>query len=224
MRIMTWNCCWRLADKIQAIFAEKPDIAVIQECSKQDLELVSNDYKSLWLGGDLKHGLGMIYHNDYSVQSVKNSDLLSFAAVELLGPRAFTLIAAWNCKEGGSSYPEHLHLFLDQHAEWFNARPVVFAGDLNSQAGASFDKGRRRHIDFVERMSQLGLTDCPEKNQSATFEQTYRHQWSSSSVFHLDYIFIPEDWAPKVSSVTVGASTHWSRLSDHSPIILTIAE
>lgn len=219
---MTWNCCWKLRDKLPTILLEAPDIAVLQECSQRDLEDLPSTYKGQWLCGDPSHGLGMIYREPITTRTIKTSELLSFAAIEVSGALDFTLIAVWNCKEGKSNYPEHLHQFLDEHIEWFEKRPVVLAGDLNSQAGASFDIGKRRHAQFEQRLRELGLIDAQQF--AGTPQPTYRHRRSEDSLFCLDYIFIPEEWISKVSSLTVGSHSVWSEWSDHSPIILTIAE
>src|SRR6187402_311491 len=145
MRIMTWNCCWKLREKIPAVLAEEPHVAILQECSERDLTLLPANYKSHWLGGALDHGLGVVYREPYTIQSVRTSELPVFAAIEFSEPTPFTLIAAWNCKTANCSYPEQLHQLLDQHPDWFAKQPVVLAGDLNSQSGASFDSGERRH-------------------------------------------------------------------------------
>jgi len=229
MRFITWNCCWKLEEKLPVLLAEMPDVAVVQECSRRSLEHLPEEYRGEWLGGPENHGLGLISREPYDLCNVTMANPQGyFARIDIEGPVRFRLIAAWNCPPEGSSYNSNLHSFLDEHLDWFDAAPILFAGDLNSQNGASFDTGKRKHCEFEERMREKHLVDAYAAVRgpldSTLREATHRHQWNVAKPFHLDYVYVPELWLPRISGLTVGAPIFWSRFSDHSPVMLSVSD
>ncbi len=226
MRLTTWNCCWKLEDKLAALLTESPDIAIIQECSEVALQNFPEDYSGRFLQGDPKHGLGLIYRAPYSISNIEVAALPCFARLDIAGPVPFRLIAVWNCKQN-ESYPAQLHRFLGTCDDWFTD-DTVLAGDLNSQQGQSFDRGRLNHKGFVDCLSDKGFIDTYATLRRASGvtqpEGTYRHLHSPDNTFHLDYIFAPQRWLPRLTGISVGAPAFWSQYSDHSPVTLIIAD
>ncbi len=224
MRLITWNCCWKFENKLDALLSESPDIAVIQECSETSLQHLPGGYQGHFLQGDPKHGLGLIYREPYTISNMQVSGLPCFARIDIAGPAPFRLIAAWNCKQA-ESYPAQLHRFLDTHDDWFT-RDTILAGDLNSQSGKSFDRGELNHNNFADRLRAKGLLDTYATLRAVVgvtqMEPTYRHLRSESKPFRIDYIFAPNDWLPRLTGISVGAPAFWSQHSDHSPITLTV--
>jgi endonuclease/exonuclease/phosphatase family metal-dependent hydrolase len=47
----------------------------------------------------------------------------------------------------------------------------------------------------------------------------FRHQ---DKPYHIDYIFIPKEWASRLKTVEVGAFETWSKLSDHCPVAVDV--
>jgi endonuclease/exonuclease/phosphatase family metal-dependent hydrolase len=41
--------------------------------------------------------------------------------------------------------------------------------------------------------------------------------------FHLDYCFLPEPWANRITNVEVGLHSDWNDISDHVPLIVDLA-
>ncbi len=227
MRLTTWNCCWKLGDKLAALLQELPDIAIVQECSEAALQHLPESYNGQFLQGDPKHGLGLIYRTPYSISNIEGATLPCFARLDIAGPLPFRLIAVWNCKQN-ESYPAQLHRFLDDYDDWFTDNTIL-AGDLNSQQGQAFDRGELNHKGFAGRLqNDKGLIDVYASLRSASgvtqLEATYRHQRSHARPFHLDYIFAPQHWLPRLTSISVGAPVFWSKHSDHSPVTLTVSD
>lgn len=52
---------------------------------------------------------------------------------------------------------------------------------------------------------------------------THFHRGKESAAFHLDYIFVPRDWAIRITSVTVGDYSSRHKVSDHAPLIVDLA-
>jgi exodeoxyribonuclease-3 len=229
MRLTTWNCCWKLEEKVPAILSDAPDVAIIQECSEVSLQKLPDGYHGEWLHGAKNHGLGLICRDPYRLTEVAISDLTSFARIDIDGPTHLRLIAVWNCPPKSTTYPGHLHNFLDTHEDWFDHEAVILAGDLNSQEGASCDRGKRRHADFAARLKAKGLFDTYSamrgSGQAAGPRQpTYRHLGSVEAPFHLDYIFASEALLQKATSIKVGSPDIWATLSDHSPVTIAIRD
>jgi endonuclease/exonuclease/phosphatase family metal-dependent hydrolase len=42
--------------------------------------------------------------------------------------------------------------------------------------------------------------------------------------FHLDYIFIPREWVSRLRTVEIGGYEQWSKLSDHCPVAVDVAD
>lgn len=51
---------------------------------------------------------------------------------------------------------------------------------------------------------------------------THFHRGKESAPFHLDYIFLPEAWTPRITNVTVGDYSTWHKVSDHAPLIVDL--
>jgi exonuclease III len=41
--------------------------------------------------------------------------------------------------------------------------------------------------------------------------------------FHIDYLFLSEDWATRIRDVEVGGYDKWAKLSDHVPLIVSLS-
>jgi exonuclease III len=229
MRLTTWNCCRKFDQKLSAILSDTPDIAVIQECSAISLQKLPVGYRGQWLHGAKNQGLGMIYREPYAVTDLAISELSSFGRVDFDGPTSFRLIAIWNCPPKGTKYTSHLHNFLDVHEDWFDHETILLTGDLNSQDGASFDKGRQKHSDFAYRLKNKHLHDAyavprTSDQNSVQREPTYYHRRSVDAPFHLDYIFGSEDLLQQAEKIEVGPLSKWLTLSDHLPVTLSLAD
>jgi hypothetical protein len=74
LRIVTWNCGMALARKVPNLLALNPDIAVVQECSKNSLDVLqSNDLSGLWFGANLNKGVAVFCSKDFTLHRWANS-------------------------------------------------------------------------------------------------------------------------------------------------------
>lgn len=85
---------------------------------------------------------------------------------------------------------------------------------------------QRESLEFLQRMrDELGLVSAYGhvygENPGEETHATYYHQWRESQPFHLDYCFVPEAWAGRITDVKVGSFAAW-RQSDHRPITVDI--
>ena len=105
-------------------------------------------------------------------------------------------------------------------------RRDVLAGDLNSNR--IFDRRHlpRNHTTLVARLAGLGLFSAYHEHfgeaQGAETRPTqfqYRHQHRP---FHLDYVFLPNEWRPRLQAVEVGLPALWLAHSDHMPVVIDV--
>jgi len=52
---------------------------------------------------------------------------------------------------------------------------------------------------------------------------TYYFQWNKRRPFHIDYCFIPKEWAPLLQRVEIGSYAKWKGTSGHRPLLVDIA-
>jgi hypothetical protein len=128
----------------------------------------------------------------------------------------------WATKSAKTSYRQ-AHDGLTLHDGWIRDTPTVILGDFN--ANASF-KGRN-WSQLLELTHGLGLVSAYHSHfQGEPFGKekrpTHFHRGKESAPFHLDYIFLPQDWARRITNVTVGTYSDWHKVSDHVPLVVDL--
>jgi endonuclease/exonuclease/phosphatase family metal-dependent hydrolase len=53
---------------------------------------------------------------------------------------------------------------------------------------------------------------------------TFYLQWNKEKAYHIDYCFLPEEWAEGVESVEVSAYDEWRTVSDHRPLVVQVRD
>jgi exonuclease III len=233
MKLTTWNCARGFEKKKKAIFADDPDIIVIQECSRESAQSrLFDSYGAAWIGTNPNIGMGIFYKKaDWSVRRLEETThgIQWVVPFVVTGPENFTLIAVWACKVEGKhrdSYVGQINQALEEHPNWFENGPVVVAGDFNSNA--LWDKERRdwNHSTMVAQLRNHGLTStyhtsrAEEQGEETT--PTFHLQKNKSKSFHIDYIFAPAAWQQRLK-VTVGGCSEWLDHSDHCPLTLSLS-
>jgi endonuclease/exonuclease/phosphatase family metal-dependent hydrolase len=222
-----------LDKKVDALLSLNPDVAVVPECSeKSAIALRQRGFNSLWFGSNPHKGLAVISRQDWPLHALPQPEQKWIAPVEVDAPNPFTLIAVWACQIGtkrADNYIGQVYQALMAHPEWFvSQRPVVLAGDLNSNK--IWDAHRRvgNHSTVVKLLGERGLVSAyheysgePQGEESSPTMFFYRR---CDRTFHLDYIFIPREWAARLKTVEVGEFETWSKLSDHCPVVIEVVE
>src|SRR5271155_575216 len=161
MRIVVWNCKMALSRKRHSLYALRPDIAVIPECSKNCLRLCLKDgFEGRWFGDNPPKGLGVLVAKPFHIaraqkprsrwvvplsitRSISKSTARSalgstsgFASGSTAeGVCDFLLIAVWTMPVQGShvkSYIGQLYQAVVSNPQWFNGKPTIVCGDFNS--------------------------------------------------------------------------------------------
>jgi hypothetical protein len=68
-RVLSWNVNLSLRTKWEAIAEHRPDLAVLPEVARTDLEsLVPDAMHGIWIGDNDRKGLGLVSFGDYALE------------------------------------------------------------------------------------------------------------------------------------------------------------
>ena len=243
MRIVVWNCAKALHRKIDALMTLRPDVAVISEAAEPE-RLVARapglaDASLVWVGrypnqGLLLAGFGTTVleldrhlHDDrlHHMAPVSVSGLPGLdKPIHLLG------VCAQNSSGGNrrKDNPGPLRQALRRYRGFLRSAPAVVAGDFNNHV--CWDKPRWpiNHVNAVRDLARLGLVSAYHVARGVEagkeLEPTYFQHFRATAGYHIDYVFMPEEWANRAFSLMVGRYQDWiePRLSDHVPLVLEI--
>ncbi len=218
MRFVTWNCNGGpLAKKLPAVAELRPDILVLQECPEN----------GLWFGDNRRRGIAVIARPGIILTPLTPPVQLPryVIPIQVSGSREFLLLAVWAMGDKGDKYVRGLTRALGLCSAMISAQPTVILGDYNSN---TFWDGKYpkdlNHTAMVGNLGGLGLISAYHEHlgvaHGAEPDPTfflYRHEHRP---YHLDYCFIPKEWA--IESASVGAYSEWCRLSDHMPLTVDV--
>jgi exodeoxyribonuclease-3 len=241
MRLVAWNCNMALHRKWEALLRLKPDIAVISECAGlEKLQLRgSTDWiegEPVWIGENPNKGLAVFAFNGYSARLHEpyHPTLRYIAPVCVDGPARFNLLAVWAQNASGGVLRKRqcgpLRRALTKYREFLSAEPAIIAGDVNNNAIWDRPGWRINHMTKVAILQKMGLLSAyhelnGEPHGGETFPTHYwRDRRKDGPTYHLDYIFLPQDWLPAVQEFAVGTFEDWcgSGLSDHVPVVVEV--
>lgn len=232
MRLVTWNCrVGGFRNKTAKISLLRPDILVAQEVELLDGVLLFAGQEQPTYHHRISdsvargsRGVGVFSYTGAELRPVDVGESMSFRRYEVkLGVLEFQVVGAWTWKTNSSvtSYRQ-LHDGLLRHAEWIAQRPTVVLGDFNGNA--SFQGSNWKEL--LELMQQLGLVSAYHHHYSERFGEetrpTHYHLAKEAAPFHLDYCFVPEEWARRIKKVEVGSYADWCDLSDHVPLVVDL--
>jgi endonuclease/exonuclease/phosphatase (EEP) superfamily protein YafD len=239
MRIVVWNCKMALSRKRHHLYALRPDIAVIPECSQRCLKLCLQDgFEGRWFGNNPRKGLGVLVAKPFHIvraQKPRSSWVVPLSITESTGgstsgsPRDFLLIAVWTMPVPGShvkSYIGQLHQAIVNNPQWFVGKPAIVAGDFNSNKFWDRRSETRNHSAVVSLLEKRRLASAYHhffsELQGEETQPTYYFYHHKNRPYHIDYVFLPHHWVAQIQSVEVGSHAAWSKLSDHVPISVDV--
>jgi exonuclease III len=232
MRIVAWNCRMALARKRQHLYALQPDIAVIPECARPDLELCLHDgFDGRWFGNNPRKGLGVLVRKPLHISRTEKPPNRWIVPLSISGHQcAFRLIAVWAMPIKGStvkSYIGQVYEAVFHHPQWFDGKPSILCGDFNSNKFWDGNRKTGNHSAVVTLLEKHSLISAYHHFFSETQGQetrpTYYFWHRKNRGYHIDYVFLPRDWASNVKTVEVGNHSAWSKLSDHVPLFVDVA-
>jgi exodeoxyribonuclease III len=218
-----------LIRKMPSLLALKPDIAVVQECSKKSVDdLRSLGLSGVWFGANPNKGLAVVCGKGWNPKVVGIPFGKWVVPVQIHGAVDFSLLAVWACPVGtkrADNYIGEVYRCLVKYASWFSkALPVVAAGDFNSNVQWDANRPGRNHTEVVRLLEGCGLTSSyhthHDEKQGAETRPTYYFYRHQDRPFHIDYVFVPKGW--RLRSVEVGSFQEWGHLSDHVPLVVDV--
>jgi Endonuclease/Exonuclease/phosphatase family len=224
MRIVAWNCCRGPLDrKIAALETLSPDVTVLPEAiqpAKESKQLLWFPSTASSLGIQVRSG------GDYRLRRLRTADLPNCVVpIRVSGPVNFNLLAVWTWP--APSYIKAFENGLSAYSRLLHPGPTVVAGDFNGNP--VFDKRRRRIKRWTTAFAELeeaGLVSAYHYIHKVTFGEelhaTHHFLRNPDRGFHIDYCFIPGEWANRKLKVQVVSGSEWSLLSDHFPLLVDI--
>jgi endonuclease/exonuclease/phosphatase family metal-dependent hydrolase len=118
----------------------------------------------------------------------------------------------------GYSYTRQAKILIDDLPN--DGIPTIVAGDFNASKSPP-------HLDNVKRLNERGLVSAYHRRNGREHAEreddpTSYHLWRAERAFHMDFVFVPEDW--RVDGVDVGSYEDYclTKLSDHVPVVVTL--
>jgi exonuclease III len=131
----------------------------------------------------------------------------------------------------GSSYIKEVGRILDFAGALAGGLPLVLAGDFNVAVGQrepgqilSLTRGEEALLRRLRE--ELDLVPCwqtahPGEPLARTLRWLHRND---SLPYHCDGLFVPAAWATSLQGCEVLEGEEWCALSDHNPVVATLAE
>jgi exonuclease III len=230
MRIVVWNCKMAFSRKWQFLQNLSPDIAVIPECSKNSIETAAKcGFDCRWFGENPHKGLGVLIAKPWVIVESKEPQNKWIVPLQISGPANFLLIAVWASqvsKNPKDNYIVQVHRAVKANPGWFNGQPVVLCGDFNSNA--IWDKKRKEgnHSAVVKFLADRNIVSAYHhfflEDHGRETRPTHYLWHHENRSFHIDYVFLPENWATRIREVEVGKYLEWTKFSDHVPLVVNL--
>jgi endonuclease/exonuclease/phosphatase family metal-dependent hydrolase len=232
VKLAVWNCHQALHrnDKWEALTALRADIAVVPECanpSRPEMKkFVEGTRSRAWVGPNETKGLSVVSFGEYEVTPLPRSasDMPDALAVRVVGPCAeFVLMGIW---ARGPTHEKNLHAVVDRYELLLRSNEVVLAGDFNSNTMWDYKHGSNSHSRLVQRLAALGLVSAYHAARSVAHgsekEKTLYWRGNAEQSYHVDYVFLPRDWLPRLRTCSVGDPAKWLPLSDHAALVVEL--
>jgi len=236
LRIVSWNVNLSLKAKWSAIIALHPDLAILPEVSRADLEfLVPQTAHRDWIGDNERKGLGVATFGDYTLSRDASFDpkYQFFLPTLVAGPTPMGLLGVWalnhrNRTELAGQRDATLQAityyrpFLERCAE------TIVAGDFNHNV--IWDRPTRTAANFsrvLAALSELSLESAYHhvnaELQGQESRPTLNWQRNVSKPYHVDYCFVPRSWLDAELQLQVVQPAPGRMLSDHLALILDVS-
>ncbi len=218
MKIATWNVnSGAISDRLTELRTEHDaDIVAMQETAAP----ATDSPFCFWSGGLQHKGVAVSSKIPCTLAKVAGETSpavgVRFADSDL-GP--FNLLCVW--AKPAPSYFADLSRTFDLYASFVRERPTVILGDFNMSARL-LHKGRQFYLlnarlnhDFDVHSAYHDFTHERFGMEAMT---TLYHQWGAAGCFHIDFVYVPARWLPKLTAVTVPGYSKFTT-SDHRPVV-----
>jgi hypothetical protein len=227
-RVTTWNSCGgTVASRLAMLQPLMPDLVFLQEC--RPVAGLAADGELCQRTVNARKGLALASPTGrFSLTPVEPRSNTSGGclAARVEGHDNFHVLGIWAQKNGG--YVQDVLKSLRSHDDLLQAGPVIVLGDFNSGVplteGSNASLGHHELVRHLETELNLVSAYHQVHNIAHGAEQhaTYFHRRKAIDPWHIDFCFLPKQWAKRIVDVTVGDDETWSLHSDHRPVTVTI--
>jgi exonuclease III len=226
VRIISWNCNMSFARKRALMLDLKPDILILSEVSKKDIDETPADFK-YWVGSNSHKGLAVLGYgeHDYRISEKYTDELPWFIPLEITDLDLHILGLWAHVKTQQLRYVRVTHAAVDHYQDFITSAPTIMAGDFNSNTIWDKLHPKRSHSLLVEKLDELGLKSLyHEQNHEAQGQELtntqymYRHR---DKGYHIDFAFLSNSLLGG-ATMEIGDPDLWLAQSDHMPIILDV--
>lgn len=212
--------------KIDRVLEMKPDLLILQECSRTDIAAVNAKF-SYWVGHNPNKGLGVLGFGDHTfgIDESFREDLTWFIPIRVtdLSIHVLALWASRTTKKDG--YVREAHKAMIHYETFLRSTPSVVLGDFNSNTIWDHLHPGQSHSDLVRRFESFGLESLYHSShnelQGKETISTFFMYRKPDHGYHIDYVFVSQSLLPK-AKLEIPKSDEWLKLSDHIPITITI--
>ena len=224
MKIVTWNCNLKFANKFEHLESMDADICIIQECEKLKDDYFPNA-KFFWTGRIENKGLGVLIKNgSASLDPIHNPNLINFLPIrsddiKILGVWAYNHRA----KKFGDDVSGETIQAIEFYKEWLidDDLPCVFGGDFNNSVIWDKPNNQNNFQNINSKLEDLGFNSAYHSNTNDGFGSeetpTFFHTKQESKKYHIDYLYLK---SLESNLVELGDYDDWIKLSDHVPIMV----
>lgn len=231
--------------KVDALMGLRPDLAVISEAAEPQ-RLVARapslaEASLVWVGknpnkGLLVAGFGatrLAFSRHRHDRRLHWMVPVTVSGLPGLG-RPVHLLGVWaqNASEGNlrKDNPGFLQRALRRYRTFLRSAPAIVAGDFNNNVMWDRPGWQMNHANEVRALARLGLVSAYHVSRGVAAGEEpeptlyWRDRTIDGPTYHIDYVFMPEEWSQRSFELSVGRYQDWvhSRLSDHVPLVLEI--
>jgi hypothetical protein len=211
-------------NKSAAILLHKPDLLILQECSKADIESSDATFKH-WVGKNPHKGLGVLgfgNHNFRVADSYKDSIHWAIPVES----DTIDVLGMWAHKDAGQTYVMAVANTIEYYDEMLSKPNTVLIGDMNNNV--IWDHKTRKELQwntFIESLKLRGKQSIwhQTKNEEHGKESAHTLFWyrQPGRGYHIDFAFGSQDLIDK-AHMHIGAADDWLTHSDHMPIVVDV--
>ncbi|MEJ7837367.1 MAG: endonuclease/exonuclease/phosphatase family protein [Thermomicrobiales bacterium] len=225
MRIVSWNCCMAYRKKRHLVELFEPDVAIIQEISRADVDTSGATFCH-WVGNRKSKGLGILVFGDHHVEvDTGYTDTVPWFVPLVVDDLHIMAIWATTSDVNARRYVRLIHEAIDHYDTFLQHPRTILIGDFNSNAIFDGKHRLKSHSLMVDRLHTLGISslyhqqtgEAQGKESAPTF---FLHR-SNDKPYHFDYAFVSESLSGD-ADLAIGATDTFLGPSDHLPLILDV--
>lgn len=226
LRLVAWNCHHgSLPARLSDLAEHSPDIVFLQECTPSETLPLHGQFFTRRINSHKGIALGSM-NRDYQVTELPSMAGAGGAVITaaVTGPLSFTAMGIWSQRP----YVDDVLRTLRTHPDLLRSAPSVVMGDFNSGTRISGEPGASLgHERIVNAFDELGLVSAYHAfhrvDHGKEAHPTYYHLFKADQPWHIDFCFVPKDWADRLASVQIVDDQHLTERSDHRPVLVEIS-